>query len=200
MPPEEGTPTQDPAPAGAETNPEHNSGGGESGHSGPDPNALAAELRKARKQLKQLEQREAERAKAEMTELDRLKAERDEAMSALESERTRSSESTKRNAFRMAAIKNGAVDPEAALKLADLSGLEIAEDGTVTGVEDVIKGLKKSYASLNLFGSAPPHSAASGGGNPSNGAPKVTAKKIEEMSNDEYRKWRESVIRGEVKI
>ena len=50
------------------------------------------------------------------------------------------------------AIKEGLVDRDA-LKLADLSKVELGEDGVLKGADDVIKGLKESKP--YLFGKAP---------------------------------------------
>lgn len=195
---DENTEAQDPANAGGDSsNPEapQAEGGGESGHSGPDANALAAQLRKATKQLKQFEQREAERAKLELSEVDRLRAEANEYKQRLEQQQSQFAESQKRNAFTLAAQQAGAVDPNAAWKLADLTGIELDDSGSVQGVDVALKALKKS--SPYLFGVAPT-STASSGGNPSAGVPKVTAKKIEAMSPAEYREFRSKVAAGEI--
>lgn len=184
--------TQDPASAGGETNPEI-SGGGESGHnSGPDANALAAELRKARKQLKQQEQQiakfsqlEDERKQSELTEIERYKKQADEYKAQLEAQAKKFTEARKRNVFEMAAQKAGAVDPAAAWKLADVSSLEVDDEGNVANVSDVLKALQKQ--SPYLFGAAPQNGNGTSGANPSNGAPKVDAKKLASMSDEEFR-------------
>lgn len=186
--------TQDPAPAGGD-NLEPSSGGGESGHNGPDPNALAAELRKTKKLLKQQEQQiakfsqlEEERKQSELTEIERYKKQAEEAQSLLQRQQAQFAEAQKRNAFTMAAHKAGVTDPEAAMRLADLSGIELSEDGSVSGVETALKELKSKYPSLNLFGAAETP-ASSSGGNPSGGAPKVTEKDIMNMSPEQFQKW-----------
>lgn len=183
--------TQDPAPAGGD-NLEPSSGGGESGHDSSADNALAAQLRKTTKQLKQYEQRiasfekaEAERKQSELTEVERYKKQADEYKAQLEAQAKKFTEARKRNVFEMAAQKAGAIDPAAAWKLADVSVLEVDDEGNVANVADVLKNLQKQ--SPYLFGAAPQGNGTSGA-NPSNGAPKVDSKKIASMSDEEFRK------------
>lgn len=190
--------TQDPAQAGGD-NPD-TSGGGESGHGGPDANALAAQLRKAQKQLKQQEQQianftklEDERKQAELTEIERYKKQADEYKAQLEAQASKFAEARKRNAFELAAQQAGAVDPSAAWKLADVSGLEIDENGDVKGVAEVMKSLQKQ--SPYLFGTA--NQNGSSGANPSNGAPKVDAKKIASMSDEAFKALTARLAAGE---
>lgn len=126
---------------------------------GGDPTAveLAAELERVRqalkaansesmtrrKRLEELEAAEAKRAQAELSEIDKAKrAQADaEARAAAADERLRTA--MIRNAVVVAASKASFYDPEDAFRLADLEGVQIGEDGRVTGVEEALKALAK---------------------------------------------------------
>lgn len=121
----------------------------------PDAGALQEELDKARKALKeanreaaerrkkleQYEREESERKQAEMTELDRLRAQVEEANKAAESARTESRNTLIRAAFVSEAAKQGALYPDDVFRLADASGVEVLDDGAVTGVAEAVKAL-----------------------------------------------------------
>lgn len=103
--------------------------------------------------LSEYEKAEEERKKAEMSEQERLEAERAEALRRVEEAETKSAEALKkanerliRAEFRVlakdAGIRADALDD--AFKLADFSEVEVGDDGSVSGVDAVIKSLKES--------------------------------------------------------
>jgi NADH dehydrogenase/NADH:ubiquinone oxidoreductase subunit G len=196
--------TPNPAPAEQNTEPAGDSGEAASGPARETDNATMAELRILRKQLKDAQQRisaadkaAADKAKAEMTELERYKSEADQYRKQAEETQSRFLETQKSHAFKLAAHQAGAVDVNAALKLADLSTLEF-EDGQVIGIESALKSLKKS--SPYLFGVAANVSAGSGGGNPATGAPAVTTSQIAKMTKAELIAFEAKLARGEIKL
>jgi CCR4-NOT transcriptional regulation complex NOT5 subunit len=196
------TPT--PAPAEQNTEPTGDSGGAQSEPARETDNATAAELRILRKQLKDAQQRlsaadqaAADKARAEMTELERYKTEADQYRKQAEETQSRFMETQKHNAFKLAAHQAGAVDVNAALKLADLSTVDLDGD-QVVGIDAAIKSLKK--ASPYLFGVTPQAVTGSGGGNPSDGAPRPTVQQMKDMSRDQFREFEAKVARGEIKL
>lgn len=198
--------SDNPTPAPAEQNTEPAGDGGEaaSGPARETDNATMAELRILRKQLKDAQQRisaadqaAAEKAKAEMTELERYKSEADQYRKQAEETQSRFMETQKHNAFKLAAQQAGAVDVNAALKLADLSTVDFDGD-QVTGVDAALKSLKK--ASPYLFGVTANVSAGSGGGNPATGAPAVTTSQIAKMTKAELIAFEAKLARGEIKL
>ena len=192
-----------PADAGEIDNNPAPAGEAQSGPARDTDNATAAELRILRKQLKDAQQRlsaadqaAADKAKAEMTELERYKTEAEQYRKQAEETNARFLETQKHNAFRLAATQAGAVDVNAALKLADLSTLDLDGD-TVVGVDAAIKALKKS--SPYLFGStAAP--ASSGGGNPPSGAPTYTAEQISKLRGKDFDQFARDVRSGKIKL
>lgn len=103
--------------------------------------------------LTEYEQAEEERRKAAMSEQERLEAEKAEALKKAEEAENASAEVLRKanerliNAeFRLlakeAGIRSDALDD--AFKLADISGVEVGDDGAVNGVDDVIKALTES--------------------------------------------------------
>ncbi len=97
-----------------------------------------------RKRLEELEKKETERQQAEMTELDKAKQDAEQARQEAEQARKDARETLIRAAFVSEAAKQGAAYPEDVFRLADASGVEVQEDGTVTGVAEVVKGLVDS--------------------------------------------------------
>ena len=86
------------------------------------------------------------------------------------------------------AIKEGLVDRDA-LKLADLSKVEIDESGNLKGADDVIKALKESKP--YLFGTA------SSSSNPEKKPPpeETETKKATEMTKEEYDKAKQELLK-----
>jgi len=191
-----------PAPAEQNTDPVTD-GAAQSGPAKESDNAYQAEMRVLRKQLKEAQQRisaadlaAAERAKAEMSEVERYKSEAEQYKKQFEETQSRFVETQKHNAFKLAAHQAGAVDVNAALKLADLSTVDLDGD-QVIGIEAALKSLKK--ASPYLFG-ATPAAAGSGGGNPPSGAPSLTSERLKGMSRAEMAELEQKLARGEIKL
>jgi len=134
----------------------------------PDLEALQAELEKTRKALKETnreaaerrkkleayEKAESERQQAEMTELDRMRAEKDAADKRAEAAEARATQTLIRSAFIAEAAKQGATHPADVYALADTSGVEVGEDGTVAGVTEAVKALVDA-GRIPLAGKAP---------------------------------------------
>ena len=116
-----------------------------------------------RHRIEELEAAEAQRKKDEMTEAERLKTEAEEAKAALENERTRQRERNIRHAVEMAAATMGFHDPRDAVVQADLSGVEIADDGGVRNVESALNALKKQKPYLLKTGGDSNTNAGDGG-------------------------------------
>ena len=101
--------------------------------------------------LDAFEAAEEERKKAEMTELDRLKAElatkettASDLASKLEALQERIKQDKVRSAFEKVASSKHIGYLEDAFAMANLSAVEIAEDGTVSGVEEAVEELVKN--------------------------------------------------------
>ena len=196
------TPT--PAPAEQNTEPTGDSGEAASGPARETDNATMAELRILRKQLKErdqkltaFEQAQAEKARAELTEVERHKQEAAQARAELESTRAEIDSEKNANALKLAAMQAGAKQPDLVLQLADLSTLEF-EGGRVIGVDALIKGLQKEAP--ELFSSGQVAASGSGGGNPSDGAPRPSVQQMKDMSRDQFREFEAKVARGEIKL
>lgn len=171
--------------------PEPDAGGDESGSPKGQNDAVQAVMRKLRKAEKALADRQAAdelSAQSKLSEVDKLKTE----FQKLEAERNSLSEKLKtqalRHSFESIALKAGVVDADAAFKLADLSAVEIDEDGKVTGLEAAMADLKKTRKFL--FGSLS-QPVGSAGGNPPAGPPstRVTEAQLQSMTSDEFRAW-----------
>jgi hypothetical protein len=111
--------------------------------------ALMRKLRKAEKEAASYREADEKRRQSEMTEAERWKAEAEKHSSELKGLQERLKTQTLQHRFEAAAIKAGVIDPEAAFKLADLSGIDIDENGKVTGIEAAIKGLQQRSYSAN---------------------------------------------------
>ncbi|MFZ6029960.1 MAG: hypothetical protein ACOYYS_19780 [Chloroflexota bacterium] len=147
-----------------------------------DANKEAADRRK---RLEALEKAEADRQAAQLSETDKLKADKQKIENDLKAAQEALKQARLRQAFSTAARKLEkpfiSVDAEEdGFRLADLGGVAIGGDGTVTGMEDVLKDLTKNKA--YLFGQAqnprPPEIDATRRGNGSAGTTdEVVAKK-----------------------
>lgn len=152
--------------------------------------ALLRKLRKAEKDLETFRKADEERNQQSLSEVDKLKAElqkREAEYSSLtEKLRMQSIEF----AFEQAASKAGVIDADAAKRLANLSEIEIDDDGKVLGIDAVIADLKKTRK--YLFG--PLNPVGSSGGNPSAGPPgKVTADQVKRMSSEDLEKFAQTL-------
>lgn len=126
-------------------------------------------------------QRELEKLqRANMTEAEKARAERDDASKRAEQLESELRETRIRGRFETAAIKAGAVDPEAAFKLADLS--KVKDDGA--GIDQALADLKKSKP--YLFGGQKIATGSAGGASASS-----TPSNANQAVNDAIRaRWR----------
>lgn len=84
------------------------------------------------------------------------------------------------NAVSVAAAKLGVVDPAAAIKLLDQSGISVSEDGKISGVDEAVKTL--SETSPYLF-KLPQGGSIGGGTNPTNtGATEFTMSQVKDIA------------------
>lgn len=143
--------------------------------------AANRESAERRKRLEELEAQEEARKTAEMTELERARAEKEAAEQRARDADARVTQTLIRSAFVAEAAKAGAVNPEDAYVLADKNGVEVADDGTVTGVAEAVKALVDA-GRVPLSGKAPAPSldgTAGGGDRPRHNAEKLTALEID---------------------
>lgn len=149
------------------------------------PNQQEAELRRKlalsdrRAQEAETKLRESERAK--MDETERTKAELTDAKKSLEDAKTLIEE----QALQLAFLTDNSYkwkNPKTALKLADLSGVEISDDGSVKGLKEALKKLAESEKYLLEEdapddGKQPPRRTPAGapvGGNAGSGSTRTT--------------------------
>lgn len=144
---------------------------------------LARERKKAEKyadyddikaKLAELEAAEDERKRAEMTAAERLEAEKAEALKAAEeaqAERDRALTAANQRLIKaefktLARESNIPADRlDAALKLADLSGVTVDDDGNAQGVDDVVKALVEAHPYLAETKAQPKQIGGASGGN-----------------------------------
>lgn len=150
---------------------EMTTGAGGETQAGNDANDVAAELertraalRKAnreaaanRKRLEELEQAEQDRQQAELSEAERWKKKAEETERQLAEVTSRQRQLAIRHAVEMAAQRMNFHDAADALSLADLSSVEVADDGSISGVDEALKALAKAKPHLikSQAGSAP---------------------------------------------
>jgi hypothetical protein len=158
---------------------------------GQAPDAHAAELRKKnrenqslRRRLKELEDSDQARRDADLTEAEKSANRVKELEKALEAKDARAREMSLRSDVMAAASRLGIIDPDAAFKLLDHSGLDYdAEESRWDGVD---KALKDLTAERPWLTSAAP---ATGGANPSNPSrrrgPTLTLADLKRMSQAE---------------
>jgi len=96
------------------------------------------------KRLADLEAAEKKRKEAEMSELDKAKAKLAEAEQKLAQQTKEMNTFRIKHAVEITAGKLGFQNPEDAYQLADLSAVEITDEGKVAGVEEALKALAKS--------------------------------------------------------
>jgi len=126
-----------------------------------------AEAAKRRKELERFQQEEQKRADAELSELEKAqklaedwKTRFDETSAALDGMRMRQAFYDATAAAKVVFVNDAA--RQDAFDLSDLAGVEIGEDGEVTGMDEVVKALQKSRP--HLFGKAEPPDINSGEG------------------------------------
>lgn len=104
---------------------------------------LRTKLSHADRRAQEAERKLQEAERAKMDEGERTKAELADAQQALEAQKKINSELSLKVAF----LEDNSYswkNPKAALKLADLDGVEVKEDGTVTGLKAALDKLAKS--------------------------------------------------------
>lgn len=193
-----------PPPAGAPDPQTGGEQGKEAPGSGTDnqSQALQRKLRRAQKELDSLRAADEERKNADLSEVDKLKklvAQRDDELTTM---RERGKQQSIQHRFEALATKAGAVDPEAAFKLADLSGVDLDEQGNVVGIDDALKALKTARPFLFSQTTEP---VGGGGGNPPGGPGGKAGKTFTEaeilaMSPEEFVKFERDVLAGRVQI
>ena len=99
-----------------------------------------AEL-KAHKEKLAADAKEADRAKLE--ESDRLKLDIKEKDEQIADMATKAKQDKVENAIRLAGLKEGVVNADHLVKLMDASGVELAEDGSVTGLDEAVVKFKE---------------------------------------------------------
>lgn len=126
--------------------------------------AEAREAGKLKKRLGELEADAQQRKEAEMTELQKAQSKAEELNKRLQTLETQRRAQEIRHAVELTATRLGFASPEDAYTLADLSAVEVSEEGQVKGVEAALKELlnKKPYLKANQ--QKPPEIDASKGG------------------------------------
>jgi len=163
----------------------------------PDPTqALLRKLRKAEKEIESLRSVEQQRKESELTEAERWKKKAEQAEELLKSSADKMRQQTLKHRFEALASKAGALDVEDAFRLADLSSVEVDEDGNVTGLDDVIATLRKTKK--YLFGQSTP---AAPGGNPPTGSPgQITPERLRQMTPAEFAQLNNDLMAGRIKL
>jgi hypothetical protein len=92
------------------------------------------------------------------------------------------------NVIERAAVKAGAVDSEAVLKLIDRSAVKVDENGNVTGVDEAINSIKTSKGYLFGTGSAASMGNPSNPGGDNAGVKRYKQSEIDAMPMDTYNK------------
>lgn len=141
---------------------------------------IAAALSKAnkeaehsRKKAAALEAEKTAKEQAEMTELERLRAELEAERAKVAQAEERKRQSDIRRAFVDEASKQGAAYPDDVYRLADLSGVDVDEDGKVAGVAEAVKALVES-GRIPMSGKAPAPNLDGGAGGGDRSKAKVT--------------------------
>lgn len=110
--------------------------------------AANQEAASRRKKLEAFEEAEKKKADAEKSELEKAQAKAAQLEKDLANQREASQKQTIRHTVEMAAAKMEFYDPADAVALADLSGVEIDDDGKVKGVDEALKALAKAKPHL----------------------------------------------------
>lgn len=150
---------------------------------------LERKLKDAEKRLAAVADAEKKRKDSELSEFESYKKKSEAAEAEAASLREQMKSDRIRFAFEREAGKFGAVDSEAAFKLADLSQVEIDDKGALIGADAVLAQLKS--ARPYLFGAPAPAARGSGGGNPPGGNSahlEITTERLNTMSSAEFAK------------
>jgi len=161
--------------------------------------ALMRKLRKAEKELASLRDAEAARQEASLSETDRLRRQLESRNDEFQALQQSLRQQAIRHKFEAHATRLGAVDPDAAFQLADLSAVEIDDAGNITGLDEALKALKGKRGFL--FG-APSNGVGTGGGNPAAapGQKLVTSDDIRRMDAESFQRLMADVSAGRAKL
>lgn len=179
----------------------------ESGNGAVD--ALALQLKRSQREskakdaeLQRYRQAEQDRKTAEMSELDKAKARITELESLVTLGDRALADARRASAFDLAAHKAGVVDVEAARMLSRLDDLEIGEDGTVSGLEDLFKGLQEKRPFLFAKAETEKPSAFGGGGNTGQppGVREYSEAEIKAMDTDAFAKFDADIQAGRARF
>jgi hypothetical protein len=128
------------------------------------------EAERRRKELDTIAEAETIRKQAEMTETDRLKAEKEQADKRAADAEAKAKLTLIRAAFVSEAAKAGAAYPEDVYLLAGAKGIDVDEEGTVTGVAEVVAALVKAgRVPMSKGTPAPDLDGGAGGGSHTKG-------------------------------
>jgi len=130
-----------------------------------DYEAIRSRMQAADRRASERERELQEIRNKDLPEVDKLKREHAELTAKAETLAATNRKLSLENAF-FQDNKYEWQDPRAALKLVDLSDVEIADDGTVTGLQDALKRLASSYAWMLKDKKAEAEPPATGAGTP----------------------------------
>jgi len=175
-------------------------GAGDSGTTPTNDGTLATKLKlmerqfaKLTKENSDLKAAEEARRTAKLTEVERLKETNGTLNGQVESLQSKLDNQAKQFAFKIAATRAGCVNPDAACRLADLSQLELSENGEVSGTQTYLELFQAEHN--YFFGQEKPTTTAPSGGNPTTGVPKTPGpqalKNMTREQRSEYFKQRE---------
>lgn len=161
--------------------------------------ALARKLRKAEKELASFRDAEQQRKTAELSEADKHKQTAEQIR--LENEKLKSELRTTRlqSVYEREAAKAGipASHLEAAMKLADLSEVDLDDPATI---KDALAAQRKAYPFLFGAPSTPAPEVGGGGGNPGKGPATMSPERLMSLSPSEFAALSEDVKAGRVKF
>lgn len=129
--------------------------------------------------LKAKAQKLAEIEEANKSELEKAKDAADKAKKERDAALAKAQDTLIRAAFVAEAAKAGAAHPEDAYALADRSGVEVAEDGTISGVEAAVKALVEGGRLVMAKRIAPSLDGGAGSGNTPGGDAPLSAEELE---------------------
>jgi len=127
-----------------------------------------AEAKQRREKLEAIEAADAKRKEAELTETQKAAARADKAEADLQALQERHRKSAIYAAIRLAAKDANFADPEDAVLLAELTGVEVGDDDRVAGADAAVKALAKAKPHLIKAAARPgaPNINAAEGGQP----------------------------------
>lgn len=165
-------------------------------------------MKEAETKLKEFQAQQEEQKKKALEEQNKFQELYEQEKQSREAEKTTFANNAKKTALQIEALKQGTIDADAVVALADLNGVELAEDGSVNTetVQKAISSLKESKS--YLFGSQEAEkpknigNSAGAGVNPTSGRT-YTQEEINNMSPSEYQKVKDdirlAVLEGRVK-